>query len=409
MTTGDRSILRELARDYLDICASPVQAERRDLWRRHNSLEQTRPLIYVRAFAWREMPQARSLCQDPLCRQFEDYFRYCLFWNSLEDDSIFEPWVTVRAARKSTGWGVDWEKRFSTQPHGAFKVAYPIIEPDDINKLKLPTHVIDEEQTRKDVEQLGEAIGDLITIDVDRAPAFGSEARYDIATDLGYLRGIENFMVDMIDRPGWLHGLVGFLANGLAATYDAGETLGHWSRSPHAYSNQAMPYSKELADPAANAAPAERRQLWVFMAAQEFTGVSPAMHEDFLLQYQLPIMEQFGLSAYGCCEDLTNKIEMLRQIPNLRRLAVAPSADVGRCAEQIGRDYVLSYRPSPADMVSYGFDPDRISDILRRDLSACRNSHVDITLKDVETVEGDPDRVRQWVTLCRQVIDEVFG
>ena len=60
-------------------------------------------------------------------------------------------------------------------------------------------------------------------------------------------------------------------------------------------------------------------------------------------------------------------------------------------------------------MVSYGMDPDRIRSILRRDLQACRNTHVDITLKDVETVQSDPERVRTWVTITREVIDEVFG
>ena len=133
------------------------------------------------------------------------------------------------------------------------------------------------------------------------------------------------------------------------------------------------------------------------------------MHDAFLLQYQLPILEPFGLVAYGCCEDLTNKIDMLRQIPNLRRIGVSPFADAARCAEQIGRDYVLSYRPSPADMVGYGFSSDRIKSILRRDLAACRDCHVDITLKDVETVGNDPDRVRNWVRVTREVIDEVFG
>ena len=100
---------------------------------------------------------------------------------------------------------------------------------------------------------------------------------------------------------------------------------------------------------------------------------------------------------------------MLRKIPNLRRIAVSPFADVARCAEQIGRDYVLSYRPSPSDMVGYGFNPERVRAILRRDLTACRDCCVDITLKDVETVNGDPDRVRRWVAVARGVIDEVFG
>jgi hypothetical protein len=85
------------------------------------------------------------------------------------------------------------------------------------------------------------------------------------------------------------------------------------------------------------------------------------------------------------------KIDILRQIPNLRRIAVAPAANAARCAEQIGPDYVLSYRPSPTEMV-----------VIRKDLAACRGCHVDITLKDVETVQGDPDRVREWVRVVRE-------
>ncbi|NLB69423.1 MAG: hypothetical protein GX804_07050, partial [Lentisphaerae bacterium] len=137
-------------------------------------------------------------------------------------------------------------------------------------------------------------------------------------------------------------------------------------------------------------------------------AVSPQMHDEFMLQYQLPILKHFGLVAYGCCEDLSQKIDILRQIPNLRRIAVAPFASVPVCAEQIGRDYVISYRPSPADMVGYGFNPDRIRKILRRDLHACRDLHVDITLKDVETVQSDPERVKKWLAIAREVVDEIF-
>ena len=100
---------------------------------------------------------------------------------------------------------------------------------------------------------------------------------------------------------------------------------------------------------------------------------------------------------------------MVRQIPNLRRIAVTPFSDVARCAEQIGQDYVLSYRPSPTDMVGYGLDRHHVRAILTRDLEACVDTHVDVTLKDVSTVEGDPERVKDWVALTRSVIDQVFG
>jgi hypothetical protein len=33
---------------------------------------------------------------------------------------------------------------------------------------------------------------------------------------------------------------------------------------------------------------------------------------------------------------------------------------------------------------------------------------VDLSLKDVETVEGDPDRVRRWVGLARSIAEAVL-
>ena len=82
-------------------------------------------------------------------------------------------------------------------------------------------------------------------------------------------------------------------------------------------------------------------------------------------------------------------------------------ANVAKCAEQIGSDYILSYRPSPSDMVGYGFDPDRIRRIMSHDLEACKECHIDITLKDVETVEFDPKRVRRWVEITRELIEDL--
>jgi hypothetical protein len=272
----------------------------------------------------------------------------------------------------------------------------------------MPRHRIDEPETARRVERMKEMLGDIITINLDRGPCFRMWGG-DISTNLGYLRGIENFMLDMSDNPEGLHRLVKFLSDGILKAQAEAETAGDWGLCDH--ENQAMTYAEELPDPAANANGVQRSRLWGYMAAQEMALVSPAQHEEFLLRYQKPILESFGLSAYGCCENLTRKIDMLRQIRNLRRIAVSPFADAPRCAEQIGDKYVVSYRPSPADMVSYGFDEKRIRTILRRDLDACRANgcHVDITLKDVETVQGDTERVRKWVAVTRAVADEVLG
>lgn len=405
MKNDDKNILRDLARQYVEICAKPVQDERRRLWRQHNSLKQTRPLIYVRAFAWQEMPQSQCRCEDPFLRHYEDFFRRHLFWNMMNDDSIFEPWVTVQATQVCYGWGVSGQRHFTDEPGGSYKIDYPLKDLSDMEKLRTPWHEINEISTAENVARLSDAIGDIITVNIDRGPAYRMWTA-DISTELGALRGIEHLMIDMVDHPEWLHRLVKFMSDGILKTHTEAESVGDWGLCAH--QNQAMPYAEELEDPAANVNGVKRSRLWAYMAAQELTAVSPAMHDEFLLQYQLPILKNFGLVAYGCCEDLTQKIDMVRQIPNLRRIAVSPFADAARCADQIGKDYVLSYRPSPADMVSYGFDQERIKSILKRDLAACRHCHVDITLKDVETVGKDPTRVKKWVELTREVIEDVF-
>ena len=172
MNEQDKKTLRELAKRYLGACAQPAQTERRDLWRRHNSLKKTRPLIYVRAFAWEEMPQSRLVCEDPFARHYEDFFRSHLFWNTLEDDSIFEPWLTLPAVTTCEGWGVEMHYNHSGEAGGAWKADYPIREPGDLAKLRMPWHGIDERQTAERHAQLQEVLGDILTINIDRSSAF---------------------------------------------------------------------------------------------------------------------------------------------------------------------------------------------------------------------------------------------
>ncbi len=403
----DVAIMRELAKRYVAICQNPVQAERRRLWRRLHTLKATRPLIYVRAYAWAEMPESQLHCQDSFYRKYENFFRSMLFQETFNDDFIFEPWVTVRAVCEqpfSDIWGVKIEEHRPEQATGARVWDSPLKNPEDFEKLRVTPHHINEAATQTLAEKLHHAIGDIITINIDRGPVYGMWD-YDISTQLGKLRGMEKMMLDMIDQPEWLHRVLAFMRDGILQSHQEAENAGDWRLCNH--TNQSMPYAEELKDPAANSESVTRSQLWGFLASQETTLVSPTMFDEFMLQYQIPIMEKFGLSAYGCCEDLSRKIKLLRRVRNLRRIAVSPFANVAKCVEQIGTDYVISYRPSPADMLSYDFNPERIRSILRRDLALCRECHLDITLKDVETVQRDPHRVRNWVAITREIMGEL--
>ena len=407
-TGGDVQILRELARQYRDIAAKPVQGERRGLWRRHNSLARTRPLIYMRWFACRdEVPACQPRCEDPFWRGHERFLRFWIFHDTLDDDTVVEPWITQRASLVTPPngpWGVPFGRIPSTEPGGAWKFDPPLKDYDDIEKLVEPHHAIDEETTARNVERLQDAVGDILEVNVDRAPAYQVWSA-DISTHLAYLRGIGQVMWDMVTDPGWLHRLCSFMGRCVLRVHDEAEAAGDWRLCNH--QNQSIPYAQELDDPKANGEPVARDRLWCFFAAQEMAQVSPAMHDEFVLQYQLPMIRKFGLCAYGCCEDLTHKIDMLRQIPNLRRIAIVPVADVPKSAEQIGDDYVCSWRPNPSQMICCGYNPDLIRRVVTdaMDAFAASGCHVDITLKDVQTIGHQPANLRRWVELVRSISD----
>ena len=399
--------LREVASRVAELAADPVQDVKRDLWRRHNSLERTRPLIFVRAFAWREVvsPSLEHVCSDPLYAAMEDALLQLEFRGSTGDDYVVEPFFMLPAVlaypeERSRRWGPSMSE-VRDHASGAF-LTTPCIESEaDLDKLVMPVHRIDEKKTAERYERAGEAIGDILPVAIDRFP-FYKDFTADISTDLAKLRGLEQIMLDMYDNPGLLHRLAAFLRDAVIKVQDEAEAAGDLRMIDS--SNQAQAYANELADPTDYSSPAKPNQLWGFLAAQEFALISPEMHQEFLLQYQIPLMERFGLSAYGCCEDLTEKIGLLKKVKNLRRIAVTPWADDRRCAEQIGGEYVLSWRPSPAEMISRGIDADYVRKTVQAadEIFAANGCIYDITLKDVHRVGGDPANVRRWVTLVRE-------
>lgn len=403
----DRDIVRALAARYAAIAALPVQAEKRRLWTEHHSLKPTRVPILATYGMWnvwcREVfGDAQMQCRDPFLRQHERYLRMRIFQHEVVgDDYIQEPWIPLRATVKG-GWGQLWGVEESMHAPGVVGGAAAFEPPlrswDDVARLRMTHHEVDEAQTARDLEQLAEAIGGVLPIDVARTPSYiGPMA--DISTSITKLRGMEQLMLDMFEAPEALHRLLAFMRDGILTNNREAEDAGHFSLTSG--QNQAMCYAGELEPPGPNSGARKRKDIWGFCAAQEFTLVSPEFHEEFMFRYQLPIYEHFGLVHYGCCEDLGRKIGMLRRLKNLRSIAVAPVADVCLCAGQIGADYVISWRPNPTDMVCCGYDESRIRRIIREGLAACRGGYPHIHLKDIETVEGDLTRLTRWVQVVR--------
>ena len=120
----------------------------------------------------------------------------------------------------------------------------------------------------------------------------------------------------------------------------------------------------------------------------------------------MPIMERFGLVNQGCCETLDDKIDMLCTIPNLRRILMGPLANLKKGCEQIGEDYIVSWRPSPA-IISTGFDECQIRKTIQQGLKDSRGCHIEIMLNEMMTVEGDLTRLVKWTEIATQEAESV--
>ena len=389
-----------------------MQETRRNLWRDHFSFESTRrPLLITYGWwnAWCDetFGDDTLISDDPVLREYERWFRMQIFHDSLGDDFVCEPWIPLEAVYNTpTGiygeaWGVEFERISSGVEHGSWKGKAPIAEWGDVAKLAKPAHSIDEAETERRLDRLGELVGDILTIDVRRGPVLSGFGG-DISTAVSALRGLDQLMLDMYESPEELHGLLSFMRDGVLDNQHAAETAGDYSLTTQ--HNQAVAYARELEPPTANRHGVPRGQLWGFCAAQEYTLISPEFHERFLLDYQMPIMKNFGLIHYGCCEDLTRKIDMLRAIPNLRSIAVTPAANVEECARQIGGDYVMSVRPNPTDMVCSDRNVARIRSIVGEYPRMMDGQSFHIHLKDVENLHHEPNRLSEWVRIVRDVI-----
>ena len=404
------SYIRDLAKKYSEYAVSDEINSRRKAWAEHNSLNFTKPLIYIRAIPFDEFYDPGDLkCVDPALRNIEYEFKLNEYRRNLEDDYIFEPFVKIKAAVKTSPlgrWGLSEHMGEKTMAKGASPFKPTLFEGDDLSKIFIPAHEIDEEATKRIYERYSEIYDGNLNVYTDRQGVLCDMWAKDISTSVTKFLGMENLMLYMIDSPEWLSDLLSFMRDKILKNIEETEAAGDFKYLNH--ENQAMPYAVELKPPSNEKSTPS--QMWGYMAAQEYTLVSPVMFDEFLFQYQKPILEKYALTAYGCCEDLTEKIPVIKKLKNLRRIGVAPLADLKKCAEQIQSDYILSWRPNPSDMVSFGINEDYIRKYIQNGMDILKenNCKYDITLKDVETASNDRNAIINWTHIVRDMINKNF-
>ncbi|NLX43137.1 MAG: hypothetical protein GXY79_06630 [Chloroflexi bacterium] len=404
MSSGDRALLRELARRVAEVGNLPLMEERRALWRRHNALRGERPMLLVfPEGAWRELlPASHMRCQGHRARAWEWSLRQALYHHEhLHDDTVIEPRWVVRKQVRQSNWGLEPQHVPSAQATGAWAFSPVIHREGDLDRLHVPAVTYDVPATERELALAQETFEGVLPVELRGMGVIS----FHLMAEYTALRGLEQTMVDMIENPAMLHRAMEILERGHQALIARYQALGllQVNNDGEYHSSGGVSYSDEL--PAAGYDGTPRLcDLWASAESQELAQVSPRMHAAFALAYERRLLEPFGLTGYGCCEDLTLKLQDVLTLPHLRRVSVAPTADVARCAEQIGRRCILSWKPQPAHLVGQ-WDEGMLRGYLHSARQAAQGTALEIILKDTHTCEGHPERFDAWTRIASDVVD----
>jgi hypothetical protein len=405
----DRSLIKELAARVAEIAALPAQAEKRRLWRKLNALRPERPMVMIDQVCWNEMQVDGELalrCTDVECRGYEESLRRTLFqWKHFRVDMVVEPFVRVPRAIRSSGFGVsvaeDTAVLDPTNSVVGHKFHNQFQTDDDLKKMHLPHVSHDGTETERRLAVAHELFDGSLEV-----RPWGLDPYLSLWDPISTWMGVEGALFALVDRPQFMHALVGRMTDGYLGMLDQLEAHGLLCQ-PQSLIHCTGAYTDELPASGYDPERPRTRDVWMFGLAQMFSTVSPAMFREFEVAYASRICARFGLVYYGCCDPLDRKMNEVRMIPNVRKVSMSPWVDQERGAAEIGTQYVFSRKPSPAFLALDPFHPERV----REDLVATRRicerhgCPLEYILKDVSTVGYQPERLFEWARIAMEVAE----
>ena len=404
---NERFIVRELAKEYMALVTTEKQAKMRQRACDTNDLKIVRPPVILDEIPWYQMnmdDELTCLCEDEQVRKVELSFRKKLFYlKHFKADNLFEPCFRIKRAYDSTGIGIKQNtldlKRTDAFNKIVSREFEDVLEDESVlEQLHDPVFMLRPDKDAQQMEFHTDLLGDSIPIRL-----YGYGYCYNSPWDqLTKLRGVEPILMDMYDRPEYLHELMKRFSSATMAELDFVEqNLDVDNEYP------SLHCTPQTVSGLANKG---LKATWYRRMAQSLGVVSPDMFEEFEVNYVYPIAERFSYTYYGCCEPLDDRISILKNIPNLRKIGCSPWAKVEKCAEQIGGDYVLSRKPNPAN-VAIKTDPEVIKKEIKETVKVCikYGCPYDYVLKDISTVSNRPENLIVWAQTVSDVLDQYYG
>ena len=413
MTNFEREHLRGLARRTAEAAALPIMAQRRKWWTQLNDGVCSQPLVTFEYNGHWDDVYPKLVCETPAARQAEYEMVFRLFCHEyIGDDRVIDAQVRMAAGHWFQSFGRDVARTQAVDENGKETIGFADIYPvrdfaDDFAEFTPSTWFVDEglKATMAKVDEVREAVGDII----DVIPALPAPSYYP-AYDILHLCGMETMLFALVDEPELFHQLIGRLTDEKMAFLDEMEQKGGLVLNNNGtwVGQGTCGYTSQL--PRGNG-PIALTDLWGYSNSQETVTVSPDMFDEFFFPYIKRFLERFGLSSFGCCEPIDVFWERsLSRINNLRKVSVSPWNNEEKVGEYLrGKGIVYHRKPFPNDVgVDAVFNEDKLRAQLTKSTIAARGCPLEITYRDVLSVQGEPWRMQRAVAIAREVFVEHY-
>ncbi len=406
---SDKAILRDLGKKVAEIAARPIMAERKQLWKDHNMLKNTRPLILCDPEnGWNEiLPDKDYRCQNSIARHWESLLRKYIFWGDfMDDDMVVEPVFNLPYVFNKIPWTVGDRKAGSNQGQAiadgkSYHIDTILTDYDQINEIQSDKLEIFYETSNTLLQTAKEIFDGALTSRLNTTWFWS----FGMSDEMAFLRGLENMMYDFYDEPERFHEVMQIILDAMMARMDFLEEQGLFCLNNDGtyVGSGGIGYTDELPAPDFNGR-VRTKDMWGLAESQNTVSVSPEMFEEFIFPYQEQMMNRFGLSCYGCCEPLDKRFDIIKRVKNLRRVSVSYWADKQIMADKLGKDYIYSLKPSPTDLAVPHPDFERVRKTLREYLQIAKHNHLELIMKDNHTLGHNPENIVNWVKIVREEI-----
>jgi len=410
LSGSEKDILRRLGAEIAAIASLPVHGEKARLWQKMNDLNQERAMVWINEIPWHEMNVNDELTlrtNHPWARDLEQGLRRTIYqWKHLPCDMVVNNYLDCPIVYHTTDFGIleDVDKAFTDNQNDIYSRHFKIQlkEPEDIEKIKLPEITYLEKATQYSLDAMNDLFSGIIPV----KKVGQTHIWYTPWDFLIRWWGIEEAMIDLYMRPemvhaayermvdAWMHELDQFEAQNLLSLDCNNTRIGSGGYG----------YTSHLPGPDFNPDYVRPINMWGCSNAQIFSSVSPEMHWEFALEHDLRWLKRFGLIYYGCCEPLDLKADILKRIPNLRKVSVSPWVNTERAVEGLGEKYVLSRKPSPAIFIDWDAAEARKQLIDFKE--AAKGCNLEFIMKDISTVKYQPQKLWEWAEMAMQVVNE---